>query len=117
MPGVQLEQDEWVKHGTCAFDTPEEYLNTIEMLRSAINVPDLDALAAANGSALKAGDVTSAFLGANTGLAAPDVQLLLGGKNLQEVHICYDLNFKFRKCDTNATTSATSKVTIRASSH
>ena len=63
------------------------------------------------------GDVTSAFLGANTGLAAPDVQLLLGGRNLQEVHICYDLNFKFRKCDTNATTSATSKVTIRASSH
>jgi ribonuclease T2 len=23
IPGVQLEQDEWAKHGTCAFDSPE----------------------------------------------------------------------------------------------
>jgi len=117
VPGVQLQQDEWAKHGTCAFDTPEQFLNTIEKLRSELHVPDLEALAASKGSNLKAGDVTGAFLSANTGLAAKDVQLLLGGKNLDEVHVCYDLDLKFRQCDTNSTAADTAKVTIRPISH
>jgi hypothetical protein len=40
----------------------------------------LDALAVAKGNKLRVGDVTAAFVGANPGLTAPDVQLLLGGK-------------------------------------
>ena len=117
VPGVQLEQDEWAKHGTCAFDTPETFLNTIEKLRSELHVPDLDALEASKGSSLHASDVTGAFLSANPGLAAKDVQLLLSGKNLDEVHVCYDLDLKFRKCDTTSTAADTAKVTIRPSSH
>jgi ribonuclease T2 len=117
VPGVQLEQDEWAKHGTCAFDAPEKFLDTIEKLRSELHVPDLDALAASKGSSLKAQDVTGAFLSANSGLSADDVQLLLSGKNLSEVHVCYDLDFKFRKCDTKSSAADTTKVTIRPSSH
>lgn len=116
VPGVQLMQDEWAKHGTCAFDAPEKYLDTIEKLMSELHVPDLNALAA-KGSSLQARDVTGAFVGANSGLAAPDVQLLLGGKDLQEVHVCYGLDLKFRKCDTKSSVANTAKVTIRPISH
>jgi ribonuclease T2 len=117
VPGVQLQQDEWAKHGTCAFGTPEEYLSAIEKLRSELNVPDLQALAAAKGSNLRASDVIDAFHSANPDLPAPGVQLLLGGKNLQEVHVCYGMDLKYRKCDTTSKVAATAKVKIRPVSH
>lgn len=113
VPGVQLQQDEWAKHGTCAFDSPENYLGMIEKLMAGLQVPDLQALAQAKGNSLKAGDVTGAFISGNPGLASSHVQLQLSGRNLQEVHVCYDLTFKFRKCDTTSTVRDTNAVTIR----
>ena len=37
----------------------------------------------------------------------------LSGKKLEEVHVCYDLDFKFRECDTSSAVHHTSAVTIR----
>jgi ribonuclease T2 len=112
VPGIQLMQDEWSKHGTCAFDAPEDFLNKIETLKGALHLPDLNALAKSKGAALKASDVTTAFTSANPGLTAGGVQLLLQGKNLQEVHVCYDKSFGFRKCDTSSSVSGTTKISI-----
>src|SRR5215471_11907463 len=100
VPGIELMQGEWAKHGTCAFDAPEKFLNTIESLMSQLHIPDLPALAADKGPNLRAHDVTGALIGANPGLSAPDIQLLAQSSNLQEIHICYGLDLKFRKCDT-----------------
>lgn len=55
---------------------------------------------AKRGSKLRASDVVSAFVSANPPLPAAGVQLLVNGKLLAEVHVCYDKQMKFRACDT-----------------
>ena len=67
-----------------------------------------------NGSAAAyMSDTVSAFTGANQGLPAGGVQLLLSGSELSEVHVCYDQQFKFRKCDTSSSVNPTKQVRIR----
>ncbi len=108
VPGVQLMQDEWAKHGTCAFDSPEKYLDRIEALMTSLRIPDLQAL----GAGLRAKDIIAAFVNANPGLTSDAVQLQVGSKQLQEVHVCYDMNFQFRRCDTNPTVADNAEVRI-----
>jgi len=63
---------------------------------------------------MQAHDVIDAMTGGNPGLDTKGVQLLLTGKSLAEIHVCYDLNFKFRKCDTSTSVTDNAKVTILA---
>ena len=108
VPGIQLMQDEWAKHGTCAFDAPERYLDRIEALVGALHIPALQTL----GTALHAKDVIAAFVNANPGLTADAVQLKVTARQLEEVHVCYDMNFQFRRCDTSPSIADTAEVRI-----
>ena len=46
VPGIQLMQDEWAKHGTCAYKTPEAYFGDIEKVVGALHIPDVSGMAA-----------------------------------------------------------------------
>ena len=100
MPGSQFIQNEWAKHGTCAFETPANFLKAVENAAMKVLVPDLMALSSGKNGKLTAKDVTAAFLAANSGLKAEDIQLQAQGKHLEEVHVCLDKQLNFRKCDT-----------------
>ncbi len=110
IPGVQLMQDEWAKHGTCAFKTPEEYFGEIHKVVGALHIPDVTSLNTV-------GAVVKAFVGANKGLTAEDVQVQLGkGASLVEVHVCYSNSLEFHACEPGAseTDQTPIKVTPKA---
>ncbi|KQV82844.1 ribonuclease [Rhizobium sp. Root1220] len=64
MPGTQsgLERHEWIKHGTCAGISAEEYFGTAVRLVSELNASAVRELFAANiGKSLTAGEIKAAF--------------------------------------------------------
>lgn len=113
VPGVQLMQDEWTKHGTCAFRTSEEYFGREEALFNKLRLADLTRLASERGTNLRAGDVVRAFTTANPGLREQDLRLTLDNRRrLQEVRICYDRHFAFRNCEGGAPPGSL-RITVR----
>jgi ribonuclease T2 len=106
VPGVDLIQGEWEKHGTCAFATPESYYARIEALWGQLHKPDLHVLFARRGRNLTAGDVQNAFVAANqaAGLKHNDVVVhVASGNYLQEVIICYNKDYRFQTCSVRGT--------------
>jgi ribonuclease T2 len=101
VPGVQLMQDEWAKHGSCAFDTPQQYYGRIGQLWGALHMPDLNALAARSGGSLKVAAVKRAFVEANrqNRLSAENVVVTVeSDKYVREVEICYGKSFGYQRC-------------------
>jgi ribonuclease T2 len=106
VPGVDLMQNEWAKHGTCAFTDPDAYFGKIEALWSVLRKPDLESVFRRKRSGITAADVRDAFLKANAdkGLAADNVSVRVGSGNyLSEVLVCYDKNFAYRSCEPGGT--------------
>lgn len=96
IPGVGLMHHEWAKHGSCAFDTPEEFLGRVEELRSKLRLPNFSVVA---DQPLTAGTVRDAFMLANPSLARNAIMVATDKKNrLQEVRLCYDKSFHFMAC-------------------
>ena len=112
VPGIQLMQDEWAKHGTCAYKTPEAYFADIEKVVGALHIPDVGGMAAKGKKKLTAGALIQAFVAANPGLSAADMQLNLKGSTLVEVHVCYSKALKFQACEPGANANDTRPVTI-----
>ncbi len=95
IPGAQLAQDEWVKHGTCAWPDAGSYFAQIEKLYTALRLPDPKA------GRTTAGAVRRAIVAANAakGLKAEHVQVRVRSQNqFSEVLVCYDKGFRFRTC-------------------
>lgn len=103
MPGVQLIQGEWQKHGTCTdMDAPTYFART-RALWEGLHKPDIATLAGADGT-LSAGAITRALVEANrpAGLFADAVAVQAGrGNTFAEVLVCYDLAFHFTACHLN----------------
>jgi ribonuclease T2 len=102
VPGVSLMQHQWASHGTCAFQTPEAYFQSIEKLNAVIARPDLEALQQRRGKALTVADVRNAFVSANAriGLKPDHVGVDVSNKQrLREIRICYNIRFRFAPCD------------------
>ena len=101
MPGAQLVQDEWNKHGSCAFPNATAYLGEVEQLYGALEKPDVSRLPGMQGGWTKAGAIRKAFVQANAakGLKAEHVAVrVLSGNRLSELMICYDKRFRFQAC-------------------
>ncbi len=100
IPGAQLAQDEWVKHGTCAWPDAKSYFAQIEKLYNALKLTDPP-----QGNTT-AGKVRKAFLDANAGkgLRADHVQVRVRPRNqFSELMVCYDKRFQFRACEGTGT--------------
>lgn len=103
MPGAQLVQDEWIKHGSCAFPNAKAYLDQIEVLYRNLVLPELRA------GRTTAGAVRKSIVDANRakGLKAEHVQIsVLSGNRFSEALICYDKQFKFKACGDPGTPDA-----------
>ncbi|MDH2433911.1 hypothetical protein QCD60_15200 [Pokkaliibacter sp. MBI-7] len=100
MPGVQLIQGEWQKHGSCAFDAPADYFSEIQQLWQRIQRPPLEPLAA--GGRISTAAIKQAFIALNPGLGRDDM-LVQAGKNnrFNEIFICLDKQGQFRRCNGN----------------
>jgi ribonuclease T2 len=95
IPGAQLAQDEWVKHGSCAWPDAKGYFQQIEKLYQALQVKDPPA------GRTTAGAVRRSFVAANAakGLRSEHVQVRVRSRNqFSELLVCYDKRFQFRAC-------------------
>lgn len=96
IPGAQLAQDEWVKHGTCAWPDAKAYFAQVEKLYGGLKMSDPPV------GRTTAGKVRRAFVEANVGkgLRAEHVQVRVRPKNqFSELMVCYDKRFQFRACE------------------
>ncbi len=115
MPSVNLIYGQWLKHGTCVFETPKEYFNAIAYLWEKIKRPDMAALYLRKGKSLRVGDVEQAFVALNRslGLRRSAVTVWTDRKGyLEEVKICLTPSLGFRDCP-NKRFNARRKVKIR----
>ncbi len=95
MPGAQLIQDEWVKHGTCAWPNAVAYLDQVEALYKNLVLPDL------KGGMTRAGTIRRVVVEANKlkGLKAEHTQVrVVSGNRFSELMVCYDKKFRFTAC-------------------
>jgi len=101
MPGVQLIQGEWQKHGTCSGLSQVEYFRQIDKLWQSLKLPDLRRMAPPSGT-LPVKAIRKAFADANakTGITQESVVAELRDQDLSEIRICYDLSLKPMSCPT-----------------
>ncbi len=99
-PSPQLLQHEYAKHGTCMNLTPARYFAQSGRLFAQVRYPDMDALS--RRANLTAGQFAVAFARANRGLNPRSLRLTATRDGwLDEVWICLDTNFKYRRCPTH----------------
>ncbi len=98
VPGAQLMQSQWVKHGSCAFDEPEKYFDKIETLWAKLKKPDMSKL---NANEVTVEQILESFVKVNAGtLKKTHMKVWLNGKGyLREVVICYDKYFDYKECE------------------
>jgi ribonuclease T2 len=96
-PSAWLLEHEWAAHGACGWPTAEAYFAKARALRTALNVPQLEVGAS---ELTTAGAIRAAFTAVNPGLAREDlyVEATTPDARLQEVHVCYDLSFRWAAC-------------------
>lgn len=95
-PSVQLVQHEWAKHGTCTTDRPAAFLARSRRLYARLRYPDMNALSR---KPLTAGRFAEAMARANPGLAATMMRVTADrGGWLEEVWLCLDKNYRYRRC-------------------
>lgn len=94
MPDEDLMQAEWEKHGSCYFSTATDYFDTIEYLFNQLRIPDIRSMQKPTFSIIK-----NAFLQLNTKLFASAIHVSMDQYGqLDEIRLCYDLNYKFTGC-------------------
>lgn len=96
-PSVQLLQHEYAKHGTCMGLSPADYFRRSTGLYARLHFPDMAVLAARPD--LTAGVFAAAFARANPGMSADMMRLNLNRRGwLEEVWLCLDIRFRWRRC-------------------
>lgn len=96
-PSAQLIQHEWAKHGTCMprYD-PARYFGEATALYGRLRYPDMDALSR---RPLTAGAFAAAMARVNPGLRADMMRVTATRRSwLDEVWICLDRRFRYRRC-------------------
>ena len=95
-PSTTLLQHEWVKHGTCHWQSPADYFGAAQKVAGRIRLPDAAALPAG----LTAGTLRDAVVAANPKL--PRDSLFVGTNNKQwltELRVCLDMAYKPSPCE------------------
>ena len=100
-PSAQLIQHEWAKHGTCMPGyRPDRYFRQSSSLYAKLRYPDMAALSR---RPLTAGQFAAAMAGVNPGLRADMMRVTTTRQGwLDEVWICLDTRFRYRRCPAHA---------------
>jgi len=96
MPGKQLIQHEWAKHGTCSGLSVKDYFGSIEKLYSGLSVPD-DFKKPADSAQTSPGDIEAAFATANN---APKEAFRVScpQQDFSAVQACLDKDLNYMAC-------------------
>ncbi len=96
-PSAKLMQDEWAKHGTCQWDSPDAYFEAAADLWEDVRQPDLFTLS--REPDLTAGRIRAAFREANPDLPADAIGIDRNGRGwLDEIKLCFGRDFAPRAC-------------------
>ncbi len=96
MPSSTLINQEWQKHGSCAFNSAQTYYEQIQKLWFALKKPDL----ISNNNDMTIGDIKQKFISLNPSLKKEGINITLDKKRyLSEVRICYNLNLQPTNCE------------------
>jgi len=95
-PSVGLIEHEWEKHGSCNWATPEAYFGQSAKLMDHVKLPDLSGLTRGQ---INASAIRAAFMAANRTLPHDAIGVAANkGGWFEEVRLCLDTGFNYRKC-------------------
>lgn len=109
-PSVDLQQNEWQKHGSCVTGDPAAYFRAATALFGGLRFPEMNRLSR---QTLDVAEFTRAFAAVNRGMR-PDmvrVQLSNGGW-LEEVRVCLGRDFRPMTCPSD-TPGARARQSVR----
>ena len=111
MPGKQLIQHEWAKHGTCSGLTVKDYFAAIEKLYTGLTIPE-DFQQPSNSVRTTATDIEAKFATANN---APKEAFRVScpQNEFSAVEICLTKALSYQTCPTTVKECRASKVTVR----
>ena len=96
-PSARTLEHEWLKHGSCATRTPEDYFTATARLWQGLHMPDTQSLMHQHG--LTVGDLRAAFVAGNPGLSGDGIGVKLNpGGWLREVTLCYSARLQPTNC-------------------
>jgi ribonuclease T2 len=108
MPSMGLIGHEWRKHGSCSGLTQKDYFAVVRAAWDKLNIPP--ALKSVDRPRQAAtGDIETAFISANPGLAKNAIAVTCEARFLEEVRICYNKDLSFRPCPATDARSCRSK--------
>jgi ribonuclease T2 len=97
MPSPQLIFREWDRHGTCSGLSARAYFDNVRRARASVKIPE-PYLALKDPLTVTPGEVTDAFVKANTGMTRASISVACDAKRLNEIRICMSKDFKFQDC-------------------
>ena len=99
MPGVQLIQSQWQKHGTCSGLSQPQWFSVIDSLWEGLSLPDPRKMAGAGGTiSVKALRDSVARRNGARGMVSGGVMVGAHDGHLEELRLCYDTSFKPAAC-------------------
>jgi len=112
MPGKQLIQHEWAKHGTCSGLSTQDYFAEIEKLYNGLHVPD-DFKKPSSSSETNAPDIEKKFATANN---APEgaFRVSCPQNEFSAVEICLSKDFQYQACPSTLKECRAPKIEVRA---
>jgi|SRR5271166_4778680 len=110
MPGAQLIQHEWAKHGTCTGLTVNDYFASIEKLYTGLTVPD-EFKRPTDTAQTSPADIEAAFASANN---APKEAFRVScpQNEFSAVEICLTKDLKYQACPTTVKECKAGKIEV-----
>lgn len=111
MPGKQLIQHEWSKHGTCSGLTVDNYFAAIEKLYTGLKIPD-DFKKPADAAQTSPGAIESEFASANNAPKAA-FRVSCPQNEFSAVEICLTKDLKYKACPSTVKECRSGQVKVR----
>lgn len=95
-PSVSLIEHEWEKHGSCGWGNAESYFAQSSKLMDALRLPNLSSMTRGQ---VNASAVRRAFASANPSVPYDSIGIFANkGGWFEEIRLCLDARFHYRKC-------------------
>ena len=111
MPGKQLIQHEWSKHGTCSGLSTQDYFAAIEKLYTGLSVPD-DFKKPSSSAQTNASNIEKEFASANNAPAAA-FRVSCPQNEFSAVEICLTKDLQYQACPTTVKECRAQKIEVR----
>lgn len=95
IPGVKLIQSEWEKHGSCHYKNAVDYLTKTKQLFKQLILPKWSKNNPPPKTPKQVNKILKHF---NPKLLTKDIIVKFKGRDLNEIRICYDLEYQYTSC-------------------